>query len=195
MKLATAKSDRSILVPLLCFAAWVYAYAWAASAAQQPAAQQPAPKPASASPASAAVQTFDTPKSAADALVKAAADFDQVALVRIFGPDGKDIVFSGEFPLDRKHAANFAQEAQEKLAVTIDPHTATRAFVLVGNEDWPFPVPLVKKGEKWSFEARPEARSCSIAASGPMNWMQFRSVSGTWKHRSSTLSSLARAMP
>ena len=63
----------------------------------------------------AAVQTFDTPQSAADALVKAAADFDEIALVRIFGPDGKDIVFTGELPQDRKHAADFAQEAQEKL--------------------------------------------------------------------------------
>jgi hypothetical protein len=101
-----------------------------------------------------AVQTFDTPRSAADALVKAAGDFNQEALERIFGEDGRDIAFTGEFPQDRKHATDFASEAQEKLAISIDPKTANRAFVLVGNEDWPFPVPLVKKGERWSFDSK-----------------------------------------
>jgi Protein of unknown function (DUF2950) len=35
-----------------------------------------------------------------------------------------------------------------------DPKSGNRAFVLVGNEDWPFPVPLVKRGEKWSFDSK-----------------------------------------
>ena len=35
----------------------------------------------------------------------------------------------------------------------MDPKSGNRAFVLVGNEDWPFPVPLVKKGGKWFFDA------------------------------------------
>jgi len=144
-------------------------------------AQEPAPKPAEAakpaaaekpaaangSSASTAVQTFATPQAAADTLVKAAANFDVAALGRIFGPDGRDIVFSGEFPQDRKHAADFAQAAQEKLSVSIDPNTANRAFVLIGNEDWPFTVPLVKKTEKWSFDSkagREELRARRIGA-------------------------------
>jgi hypothetical protein len=32
--------------------------------------------------------------------------------------------------------------------------SGNRAFLLVGNEDWPFPVPLVKRGDKWSFDAK-----------------------------------------
>jgi Protein of unknown function (DUF2950) len=150
MKSATTNSERSRLVSTIFAATWVCASTCALCAAQQ---SEPKPAPATGA-ATAAVQTFDTPQSAAAALVKAAGDFDQVALIRIFGPEGRDIVFSGEFPQDRSHATQFAQEAQEKLKVAVDPKTSNRAFLLVGNEDWPFPVPLVKKGEKWSFDSR-----------------------------------------
>jgi Protein of unknown function (DUF2950) len=157
MKSRTASSDGSRVVAMLCAAGLVCACAIAFSAAQQPSTKPTGaakPVPATVSTSSAAVQTFNTPKSAADALVKAAGDFDEVALARIFGPDGKDVVFTGELPQDRKHAMDFAQEAKEKLEVTVDPSTTNRAFLLVGNEDWPFPVPLVKKGETWSFDSK-----------------------------------------
>jgi hypothetical protein len=119
-------------------------------------AQESAPKPAA--PAASTQPTggklFDSPQKAADALVAAAADFDVTALTDIFGPDGNDVVFSGEVAQDRKHAADFAAQAKEKMSVSVDPHNGTRAFVLVGNEDWPFPVPLVKRGAKWSFDSK-----------------------------------------
>jgi hypothetical protein len=99
-------------------------------------------------------RSFDTARQAADALVDAAEKFDVDALTQIFGPGGEDIVFSGEFAQDRKHAADFAAEAREKKSVSVDPKSGNRAFLLVGNEDWPFPVPLVKKGHKWSFDAK-----------------------------------------
>lgn len=99
-------------------------------------------------------RTFDTPQQAANALVDAADKFDVVTLTQIFGPDGDDIVFSGEYAQDRQHAANFVAEAREKKSVSVDPKSGNRAFLLVGNEDWPFPVPLVKKGDKWSFDAK-----------------------------------------
>jgi hypothetical protein len=116
-------------------------------------AQQPAAK---AAPASVAVgaKSFDTPQQASDALVAAAEQFDELALREIFGPAGEDIVFSGEYPQDRKRAADFAAEAREKKSVSVDPRKGTRAFLLVGNEDWPFPVPIVKRGAKWAFDAK-----------------------------------------
>jgi len=98
--------------------------------------------------------TFDSPQQAADALIDAADKFDVAALSHIFGPGGEDIIFSGEFAQDRKHAADFAAEAHEKKSVSVDPKSGNRAFVMVGNEEWPFPVPLVKKGNKWSFDAK-----------------------------------------
>jgi hypothetical protein len=99
-------------------------------------------------------KTFDTPQQAADALVTAAEQFDERALNEIFGPGGEDIVFSGEYPQDRKRAADFAAEAREKKSVSVDPKKENRAFLLVGNEDWPFPLPIVKLGAKWAFDAK-----------------------------------------
>jgi len=116
-------------------------------------AQQSASKSA---PASVGVnaKTFDTPQQAADALVDAAQKFDVGVLEEIFGPDGDDIVLSGEYPQDRQRASDFAAEAREKKSISADPKTGNRAFLLVGNEDWPFPVPIVKVGDKWHFDAK-----------------------------------------
>ena len=116
-------------------------------------AQQSATKKTPASVALAA-KSFDTPQQAAGALVDAAEKFDVGVLEEIFGPDGDDIVLSGEYPQDRKRAADFAAEAREKKSVSVDAKTKTRAFLLVGNEDWPFPVPMVKVADKWHFDAK-----------------------------------------
>ena len=116
------------------------------------------PSPAEAAPsgttASTTARTFDTPQQAAAALIEAADKFDVPTLMQIFGPDGDHVVFSGEFPQDRKHAADFVAEAKEKNSVSIDPKSNRRAFLLVGNEDWPFPVPIVKVGGNWAFDAK-----------------------------------------
>ena len=121
--------------------------------AAQPAAQKPAPAKTQTETGTGA-KTFDSPEKAADALIDAAEKFDQSALVQIFGPGGEEIVFTGEVAQDRKHALDFAAEAREKKEVSIDPKSGNRAFLLVGNEDWPFPVPIVKNGEKWSYDAK-----------------------------------------
>jgi hypothetical protein len=97
---------------------------------------------------------FNTPQQAADELVDAAEKFDVHALEEIFGPDGDDIVLSGEYPQDRQRASDFATEARKKKSVSIDPKKGSRAFLLVGDEDWPFPVPLVKLGGRWYFNAK-----------------------------------------
>src|SRR3954469_17690645 len=117
-------------------------------------AQQPVEKHGAATSVAAVAEPkgFDTPQQAADALVEAADKFDVVALAQIFGPAAKDIIFSGEFSQDRKHAADFVTEAREKKTVSVDAKSGSRAFLLVGNEDWPFPVPLVKRGAKWFFD-------------------------------------------
>src|ERR1700741_45653 len=116
-----------------------------------PAAQQSTTKTA---PVGGSAKVFDTPQQAADALVDSAAKFDVDALVEILGPDGDDVVLTGEFPQDRRRAADFAAEAREKKTVSVDPKRGNRAFLLVGNENWPFPVPIVKMGAQWAFDAK-----------------------------------------
>jgi hypothetical protein len=100
------------------------------------------------------VKTFDTPQQAATLLIEAAEDFNVPALMQIFGHDAEDVIFSGEFAQDRKHAADFAAEAHEKNSISMDPKSGARAFLLVGNDDWPFPVPIVRKGSRWAFDTR-----------------------------------------
>jgi len=117
------------------------------------AAQQSSEKKASTTN-TAGAKAFDTPEQAADTLVDAAEKFDQVTLGQIFGPQGEDIIFTGEVAQDRQRASDFAAQAREKKVVSLDPKTKTRAFLVIGNEDWPFPVPLVKTGSKWYFDAK-----------------------------------------
>ncbi len=111
---------------------------------------------AKATPVSAGVNAkmFNTTQQAADELVDAAEKFDVHVLEVIFGPDGDDIVLSGEYPQDRQRASDFAAEARKKKSVSLDPKKGSRAFLLVGDEDWPFPVPLVKLGARWYFDAK-----------------------------------------
>jgi hypothetical protein len=104
--------------------------------------------------APAGAKGFATPQQAGDALIEAADKFDLRAIEEIFGPDGDDIVLSGEYPQDRQRASAFAAEAREKKSVSMEPARGNRAFLLVGQEDWPFPVPIVKVGEKWYFDAQ-----------------------------------------
>jgi Protein of unknown function (DUF2950) len=96
---------------------------------------------------------FANPQQAAAALITAAENFDVLNLIEIFGTGGDDVVLTGEYPADRKRAADFAAEAHEKTSVSVDPKSANRAFLIVGRENWPFPVPIVKRGDKWLFDA------------------------------------------
>jgi hypothetical protein len=101
-----------------------------------------------------APRTFPTPQAAADALINAADNFDVSALERIFGPDGKDIIHTGEPAYDKEMAQKFAAQARTKLEVSVDPATKRRAFITIGDDDWPFPVPIVKTGTNWSFDSK-----------------------------------------
>ncbi|HVZ20184.1 MAG TPA: DUF2950 domain-containing protein [Vicinamibacterales bacterium] len=95
---------------------------------------------------------FNTPQDAAAALVAAADQFDAPMLQALFGPEGADLVTSGEPAQDRQRARDFAAAAHEKMSVSLDPKNRKRAFILVGDNAWPFPVPVVKRGAKWSFD-------------------------------------------
>jgi len=98
--------------------------------------------------------TFDTPKQAAEALLQAAEAADVPALLKIFGPDGKDIVSSGDPVRDKNDFKRFAGRAREKMEVRFDLTDPKRAILNAGNDDWPMPVPIVEKQGKWRFDAK-----------------------------------------
>jgi Protein of unknown function (DUF2950) len=70
------------------------------------------------------------------------------------GPAGKQIIHTGEPAGDKEVVKQFAEQARMKMNVAIDPKSKRRAFISVGNEDWPFPVPIVKTGTTWSFDSK-----------------------------------------
>jgi hypothetical protein len=106
------------------------------------------------SSAAAGSRAFDTPQAAAAALIKAASDYDVDALMAIFGPDGKSIVSGSDEVQSKKNATDFGKEAAAKNSIAIDPANPNRAAILVGEEAWPLPVPVVKKSGKWYFDAK-----------------------------------------
>jgi len=118
-------------------------------AGMAPPAQKP---PAAATSQAAGGRSFSNPQAAADALVEAASKFDFDAIVQIFGVENKDLIASGEPAQDRQRAADFVAAAREKKSISIDPKTPNRAFVLIGKDNWPFPIPLVKRGSSWFFD-------------------------------------------
>jgi hypothetical protein len=119
---------------------------------------QSQPRSVSNSGAGAPPQTtqtgFATPQEAAAALIKAAGDYDPQALNAMFGPDGEDFVSTADPVQDKNQAAAFAERAQQKNSVVVDPKNPNQATILVGEEEWPFPVPLVRKGAKWYFDSK-----------------------------------------
>ena len=112
-----------------------------------------APQAAPKTPTKPAAKTFDSPQQAAEALIAAAEKFDVAALEAIFGPEGRDLVLTGEEALDKRRAAEFAALARRRNSVSVDPKHPNLATLLVGEDDWPLPVLIVKKGGNWSFDA------------------------------------------
>jgi hypothetical protein len=105
-------------------------------------------------PPDAGPRAFDTPQQAADAVVKAAEADDVPALMAIMGPEGKDIVSSGDPIDDKNDFARFAKKAHEKMKITFDVADPKRAILVVGNDDWPVPIPIREAGGKWRFDAK-----------------------------------------
>jgi hypothetical protein len=101
-----------------------------------------------------AQKAFATPREASDALIQATETFDQPALKQILGPDGEKLVASGDLVQDKRIAAAFAAKAHEKNEITLDPKNSGRAILSVGDDEWPLPIPLVKKAGKWSFDTK-----------------------------------------
>ena len=104
-----------------------------------------------AAPAPPNGKAFDTPQQASEALIKAAQNYDVNELLEIFGPDGKDFVQSADATHDKSVAQQFAEKAAESHSVAVEKNTA---FLRIGADAWPFPVPMVKRQGKWYFDTK-----------------------------------------
>jgi hypothetical protein len=97
---------------------------------------------------------FDTPSEAARALIQASNSENLQALTDILGPDAQDLISSADHVGDKNRIARFAALAHEKESVTVDPDDPKSATLSVGNDDWPFPVPIVKKDNRWYYDSK-----------------------------------------
>ena len=97
-------------------------------------------------------KTFATPQAAADALIQAAGTYDLPVLEQILGSGSEDLLKSEDPVRDKNTAAEFATKARQKTRVTVDPKNPDRATVIVGDDGWPLPIPIVKKGAEWAFD-------------------------------------------
>ena len=93
---------------------------------------------------------FSSPEEASNALLTATQNNDEKAMLDILGPDGKQIVSSGDESEDAQSRANFVQRYQEMHRLVKEPDGTTVLYI--GAENWPTPIPLANKGNLWYFD-------------------------------------------
>src|SRR3974390_1272482 len=98
-----------------------------------------------------AEHSFKTSDAAVDALVSAARSNDRKALVEILGRGSSDIVSSGDQVADTASYQRFvsAYDAKHQLSMEGD----NKAIMIIGQEDYPFPIPIVRENGTWTFDA------------------------------------------
>jgi len=99
-----------------------------------------------------AQEQFKSPDDAVNALVSAAKAEDESAILAVLGPDGRDIVSSGDAVADRATRENFIADYDKKHTLTPDGEAKT--ILVVGDNDWPFPIPIVSKDGTWQFDTK-----------------------------------------
>lgn len=96
------------------------------------------------------VKTYPTPLAAADALLTGGSQNDAAGVLEVLGPGGKEVLFSGDEVLDRASREAFVLAAKDKTTLfALSPDVV---FLMVGPDDWPFPVPIVKGEKGWYWD-------------------------------------------
>ena len=99
--------------------------------------------------AAAQQKTFPSAEEAVKAAVAAARSDSDKELLAIFGAQAKDLLLSGDAVADKQRRARFLKAYDEKNSLVTE---GDNRIVVVGNNNWPFPIPLVKKGDGWVFD-------------------------------------------
>jgi hypothetical protein len=108
--------------------------------------------PAVAAPAKNPQKSFSSPDEAMKSLVQAVRNNNTKELLAILGPGSKEIISSGDPVADKSGREHFVKLYDEKIV--IKGAETGRAVFSVGNDDYPYPIPLVKKGNAWRFDAK-----------------------------------------
>ncbi|NLI81319.1 MAG: DUF2950 domain-containing protein [Deltaproteobacteria bacterium] len=97
-------------------------------------------------------QSFPSPQEAVAALASAVKADNLVALSAILGPESKEIISSGDDIADKQGRERFVSLFEQKNG--LKQETDRKAILTLGNDDWPFPIPLVKANGGWVFDTR-----------------------------------------
>src|SRR6476661_2935899 len=100
--------------------------------------------------AQGAHRTFPTPEAAVQALIDAVKAGKLDAVKTIFGPDSDDLIASSDAATARGNQQVFVAAAGEGWKLS--DQGSNRRTLVIGNEAWPFPVPLVKARDGWHFD-------------------------------------------
>jgi hypothetical protein len=100
--------------------------------------------------AAANQKTFKSPEEAVKALIDAVKANDTKELLAILGPEGKDIISSGDEVADKETRERVAQKYDQKNKLVRDGDK--KVILDIGTDDWPMPIPVVKKGDNWIFD-------------------------------------------
>lgn len=94
-------------------------------------------------------KTFSDGQTAVAAFVKAMQEDNKTELLALFGADANDLISSGDPVADRLRRDMFvnAYEQQHRLETEAD-----KQILIVGRNDWPFPIPLIRQGQQWMFD-------------------------------------------
>jgi hypothetical protein len=101
-------------------------------------------------PAAQAQQSFPNPDDAASALAAAVKSGAKQDMLKVLGADGEDIVDSGDDVADAAARGKFTAAYDAKHSVKMDGKKAT---LIIGADDFPFPVPLVQAKSGWEFDS------------------------------------------
>ena len=97
-----------------------------------------------------AQEQFGTPEAAVEALVAAARSGDGDTILKVLGRDGKPIVSSGDPVADSNIRQDFVSAYDAKHAIEMEGD-GTQTLI-IGEDDWPFPIPLINTAGRWQFD-------------------------------------------
>ena len=107
--------------------------------------------PRDAVAASPGQRTFASPGEAVQAFVEGMKAGDMEVLASILGPEGRDLISSGDAVSDKRERAHFVRYYEQSN--TLERPTETKAVLVIGQDQWPLPIPVVKEGETWRFDS------------------------------------------
>jgi len=96
-----------------------------------------------------AQKMFSSPEEAVKAAIAAARSNNDNELLAIFGPKAKEILFSGDPVADKQRRSEFVAAYDQANRLSTEGEDR---ILIAGKQDWPFPIPIVKKGQSWMFD-------------------------------------------